>query len=281
MIFATGRAELLRARVLLAGSAACRLGAPEATRAEAIPGARVLREAGMTRAEGHRMIRWLGAAALSVVGAGVVTGVPMLLLLLPLLVLISWRCLERRAFRRAESFERDYTALLISLSSGIRTGLDPLVALGQSGELFPSTAIIRGELARVRAALDQGGREDEVILGFARDIRHPDIQLFRTAFILARREGSSLAECLHRLARVTRQRQSFRRKIRGAVAMQRLSAFGIGGCALLIGAFQIVTNSSAVAAALEHPVGTRLLGLGLMLILGGLAWMLHLTRVRL
>lgn len=186
--------------------------------------------------------------------------------------------LKKSAFTRAEGFEKDYTALLLALASSVRTGLDPLVALSNSEELFEPRSEVRKELRALREGLERGGREDGVIRSFASTIDHPDVALFRSAFLLARREGSSLAECLQRLARVTRQRQSFRRKIRGAVAMQKLSAIGIAGCTVAIGAIQALTNPAAIKAALAHPLGQRGLGLGVLLVLVGVGWMLRMGR---
>ena len=186
----------------------------------------------------------------------------------------------RAAFRRAESFERDYPAFLLALCSSIRTGLDPLSALQNLEQLFPANAELGRELSQLNAAIAAGRSEEQAISAFGRTIRHPDITLFRTAFLLARRQGSSLGEALHRLSRVTRTRQSFRRKMRGAVAMQRLSAFGILFCALAIGFFQAITSPAALRDAISDPIGKQALSAGLALILIGIVWMIRLTRQR-
>jgi Flp pilus assembly protein TadB len=185
-----------------------------------------------------------------------------------------------RNFRRVNNFEKDYTALLVSLASAIRSGLDPLAALCQSQNLFQPQSEVSIAVGKFKTQLEKGVSEEEAIMGFASDIAHPDISLFRSSFILARKEGSSLGECLHRLARVTRQRQSFRRKIRAAVAMQKLSAIGISGCAIIIGIIQFVSNPKAVSLALAHPIGSKILMAGVGLIITGLVWMLNISRTR-
>lgn len=180
--------------------------------------------------------------------------------------------------KRAANFERDYPAFLLSLASSIRTGLDPLAALLASEKLFDDASVIKSELVKFKADIESGKTETESIKAFARSIIHPDIQLFRVGYLLARREGSSLAECLQRLAKVTRHRQSFRRKAKSAVAMQRLSAFGIGGCAVLICGIQSIGNPKIIADALSHPVGMRLLIAGALLIASGIFWMIRMTK---
>ena len=128
--------------------------------------------------------------------------------------------------------------------------------------------------------LERAVPEDVALQRFAITIAHPDIQLFRSTFVLARKEGASLAQCLRRLARVTRQRQSFRRKVRSSVAMQRLSAFGIAGCAIAILSIQVITNIDALRDAYADPLGSKALLAGGGLITIGIVWMLQLAKAR-
>ncbi len=183
-------------------------------------------------------------------------------------------------FSAIEGFERDYPAFLIALAASIRTGLDPLSAMVGLKDLFPATSSLGRELVTVASVIEAGDTEDAAIAAFGAEIAHPDLPLFRSAFLLARREGSSLGDCLERLASVTRARQSFRRKTKAAVAMQRLSAFGIAACAVLIGIMQATANFEAMKLAFSHPVGSRLLVVGALLVALGLSWMLHITRSR-
>lgn len=185
-----------------------------------------------------------------------------------------------KTFRLAESFESDYPAFLLALASAVKTGLDPVAAFCRTEELFMSGSVIRHELAKSRELLESGRSEEEVLRQFASTVAHPDLELFRTAFILSRKQGSSLAPCLHRLAKVTRRRQSFRRKMASAVAMQRLSAIGIAACASAMGIMQYITNPTAFAQALRDSTGSKALLLGAVLMTSGLSWMFFLTRRR-
>ena len=76
--------------------------------------------------------------------------------------------------------------------------------------------------------------------------------------------------------RVVRQRQSFRRKTRGALVMHRMSAVGITGCAALIGLLQLVANFDAVIQAMNHEVASKILIAALSLMLVGVFWMMNL-----
>jgi Flp pilus assembly protein TadB len=203
---------------------------------------------------------------------------PSLLLLIIAYLGLEYLWLKRKIVERARSFERDYTALLLSLASAVRTGLDPLVALSQAGELFSKSSVIRRELLIFKDNCDRGLTEELAIRGFASSIAHPDIALFRSAMILARKEGSSLSSCLERLARVTRQRQSFRRKVQAAVALQKISAIAIGACALVIISIQYSSNTSAFMAALSHPLASRVIWLGFGLVIIGIVWLSRMAK---
>ncbi len=212
------------------------------------------------------------------IAAGLRTGLP--LLAIPAVIFAAMCWLRRAVFRRAERFERDYPSMLVALASSIRTGLDPIVALQQAAELFSQESELGKELRKFVDAINAGQGEELALRRFGETINHPDIPLFRTAFLLARKEGSSLAKCLHRLARVTRNRQSFRRRMRASIAMQKLSSIGIAGCALLIVLFQAVVNNKALYMATAHPLGFRMLVAAGILMMLGLVGMFRMTRAR-
>jgi len=236
---------------------------------------------GISYEELHRRLRVLLLVAAASFFVAFLCRQPLVLFLPVGACLIEYWRLSRRVFTRAENFERDYTSLLLSLASAVRTGLDPLAALCHAHELFPQDTELAAELRLVNRGIERGLTEDEVIARFASSVNHPDLDLFRTAFLLARKEGASLGDSLQRLVRVTRNRQSFRRKIRTALATQKLSAIGIAGCAVAIGFLQFVSNHQALSLALNHPVAVKILIFGAALILFGLGWMLQLSREKL
>ncbi|MGI6523797.1 MAG: type II secretion system F family protein [Bdellovibrionota bacterium] len=235
---------------------------------------------GLQQSEIKKYLRHIIFVVLAIILFVIIVGRFELLLAVPIYVAIEYLLLQRIAWKRTEDFERDYVPFLLSLASGVRTGMDPFVAICECGSLFPSTSSLRKEVSDLQEKVSRGVSEDTAVREFAASILHPDIQLFRSTFILARREGSSLGDSLRRLGRVTRQRQSFRRKLKGALAMQRLSAIGITGCAVLIGLLQAVTNIDALKDAFNHPLGSLAMMFGVGLIALGLVWMLYLSRRR-
>lgn len=205
---------------------------------------------------------------------GIVAGLACLIL--GMLVLL----LNERRFRkqRMRNVERDLPALLTSVASSVRAGIDPLVALSEAREFIPTDSPIAAELERYHRSLAAGGNEDEILDQLFQAVTTPDIELFKGCLRLSRKLGSSLAEPLHRVTRVVRQRQSFRRKTRAALAMHRMSAIGISACAALIALMQAVMNPDGIRLVMAHSVGSALLISGGLLIAVGVVWMMSLGR---
>jgi len=185
------------------------------------------------------------------------------------LLLGSYYYLRQRSKNRTLAFERDYPTFLLSLASAVKTGLDPLSAISHTTELLPNDGILTEELKNFLTRVNSSLSEEEAIFFFGQSINFPDLSLFRIALLLARGEGASITSALERLNRITRTRQSFRRKIRGSLAMQRLSSIGITFCSIGILFFQATTNREAFFNTLEHPIGKSAFFIGgLFLIIG-------------
>jgi tight adherence protein B len=185
---------------------------------------------------------------------------------------------RRKERQRCSLLERDLPTLLTSVASSVRAGVDPLVAVAGAKDFFPVGSEMQRELVSFSQALSAGGDEYETIDAFMLGVPSPEADLFKRCLTMSRRHGASLAEPLHRITKVIRQRHSFRRKTGAALAMHRLSAFGIALCAATIALIQFITNASAVRGALADSVGRTLLSIGALLIALGVFWMTRMGR---
>jgi Flp pilus assembly protein TadB len=180
--------------------------------------------------------------------------------------------------KRMQSFEREYPALLVALASMTKAGNDPFIAMLECRELFSCNSEMYQQLEAVSEAIAHGKTEKEALREFGKALEFVELDLLRSVLILGRQEGASLGNALMRLARVTRQRQSFYRKAQGSLAMQRLSTLGILICAISIVFMQYVANPEAVHLAITHPIGSLALSGGLLLVVVGGAWMIWLSQ---
>lgn len=180
--------------------------------------------------------------------------------------------------RRRDSLDRDLPALLTSVASSVKAGLDPLAALVEARDYFPKATPLSDELECLRRGLSSGDDEVAIINRFLSGYGNQDGELFKRCLLLSRRHGASLAEPLHRITKVVRARHSFRRKVRAALVMHRMSAIGIAVCALIVGAIQAAMNMSGVVMALHHATGRIFIIVGASLIISGVCWMLSMGR---
>lgn len=219
----------------------------------------------------------LGAVVIGIVGCGV-GGVALGATMTSIGLGAVCLGVSLRARRNRRAVDRDLPALLTSVASSVRAGIDPVTALITAREYLQKSAPVARELEQVRDRLVNGEDEEAVLEGFLSIYASQEGELFKRCLILSRRHGSALAEPLHRITKVVRQRQSFRRKVSAALAMHRMSAIGIALCAVAMGALQFGMNPHAIDIAVHHPVGGLLLVVGASLIALGVVWMMVMGR---
>jgi len=173
----------------------------------------------------------------------------------------------------------DLVALLQSLAAAIRSGMDPIMALERSGESLGESSYLSQEVSRLILRItDESIPLETALKEFANDIQDPCLDLFRHALKLAHDDGASISTCLQRLSRVTRQRQSFDRKVKSALAMQKLSTIGLLACAGIMLTTQALTNLEAITRTFSNPLSLSVMIFGLTLLISGGLMMSMLAR---
>lgn len=173
----------------------------------------------------------------------------------------------------------DLVALLQSLSAAIRSGMDPILALERSGKSLGKDSYLSREVASLITQINDEGVPLHSALGkFAINIEDPCLDLFKHALRLAHEDGATISSCLQRLSRVTRQRQSFDRKVKSALAMQRLSTIGLLACASLMLITQALINFEAISRAFLNPLSLLVMLIGLTLLISGAVMMTTLAK---
>lgn len=189
---------------------------------------------------------------------------------------VAWSA-QQRTLRTG--VERDLPVFLLALAASLKSGASPCDALLRCGEHFKGS-LLGLEIDRFRARILSGRSEADAIATFGQEVPHPDLELFKSAYTISIRCGASLTGGLMRLSRVTRQRQSFARKSRAAVAAQKISLYAISGLVLIFVMVQVTLNQQAFLGVLSNPVGSRMLWAGSGLVLTGIVWMLTITSRR-
>lgn len=216
---------------------------------------------------------WTALIMLAEVCLAAATMNPLILGAIPATYYVLKVYLKTLARKRSLAFEQDYASTLQALSGAIKAGRDPLQALIDLEKIFDEESIVTAEIAKVRRAIETRQGETEAIRQFAATIDYPDTHFFRFAFLLARREGSGLAHCLHRLCKTTRDREEFRGNVKTNIMIQKISCYGI----IIIGLIGILLyffiHQEEFLLALNHPMGKIALGFGASALISGIFWL--------
>jgi tight adherence protein B len=105
-----------------------------------------------------------------------------------------------------------------------------------------------------------------------------DIRIFTTSLSIHRQTGGNVAQVLHRLANVVRDRMSYRRQLRVATSAGRLSAVVVGLAAPLLFVFFLTFRSEYLSEMIKSPLGQSLLIIALVLEVIGIVWITRLLK---
>jgi tight adherence protein B len=105
-----------------------------------------------------------------------------------------------------------------------------------------------------------------------------DVRILATTLIVHRHAGGNIAAVLDRLARVIRDRLSYRRQLRAATAGGRISAGVVSMITPALFLFFILVRPDYIASLLHSPLGQSLLVLTVFLEVVGLIWTARLLR---
>lgn len=192
---------------------------------------------------------------------------------------MNW-LLNKAMDKRFIAFDRDYAPFLLSLVGLLKTGMNPLTAIGAAAEGLEDGSLLKIEAELMLERLKLGTPEDQSIGAFAEDVYHPEIELFVQALLLSRRVGGNLSDTLDRLARQVRKRQFFRQSAVAAVAQQRGSIWVIVGVLVGLEVYLYYTNPDLVLGAFKEDFSWQVWQFGVTIILLGIFLIRQVTKIR-
>jgi tight adherence protein B len=194
-------------------------------------------------------------------------------------LLMNW-LLNMKVESRFKNFDNDYPSFLLSLVGLLKTGMNPVQALGAAAEALEPDALVRVEVELMLERLKLGVSEERSIGSFGEDIFHPEIELFVQALILSRRVGGNLSDTLDRLAKQVRKRQYFRSSANAAVGLQRGSIWFILAVLMGLEAYLYFQWPECITLTWTHPLGRKAGQAGLIGIILGLWWVRQVTKLK-
>ncbi len=93
----------------------------------------------------------------------------------------------------------------------------------------------------------------------------PEVRLFNTALMVQREVGGSLAELLHKLSDIIRDRFRIERLIKSLTAQNRVSAWTVCSVPPFLAVFMFFREAEMMAKTMAHPMGRMMFGVALVL----------------
>ena len=103
-------------------------------------------------------------------------------------------------------FLADYPTVLMAMTAEIKSGLSPLSALERAVRVLEPKNVLRKEALLMTAAIRRGVSQEIAVEKFAEKFDLPELDLFRSAFLLALAKGEKFFPPLERLAVMSRER---------------------------------------------------------------------------
>ena len=173
-----------------------------------------------------------------------------------------------KASRRAAAFEDQLPDLLMSIASTLKAGHS--FKQGIQAVVDEDIEPAGKELKRVLAETRLGRPLEESLAQMAERLKSENFAFIVTAVNVQNQVGGSLAGLFDTVADTVRQRQQFARKIKGLVAMGKMSAYVLVGLPFFVAGALTLLNPEYMAPLFHTPTGRNLVMVALlMMVIGG------------
>ena len=198
-------------------------------------------------------------------------------LALGLAVLPWWRVASRRR-TRIERIERQFPEALDLMGRAMR-----------AGHAFPSAVkMVADEMADpmgrdFRILFDEmnyGVPTNEALVHLAARVPVPDVSYFVVAVMIQRESGGNLAELLDKISTIVRERLKLLGEVRTLSAEGKLSAIILTALPFGVALVVNLVNPEFMQVLWTDPMGQRMVGVAIFMMLVGIMWMRSIIRIR-
>jgi tight adherence protein B len=186
----------------------------------------------------------------------------------------------RSVMARFKRFDKDYPPFLLSLVGLLKTGMNPLQALGTAAKSLEGDSLVREEVELMLERLRLGVSEERSIGAFGDEVYHAEIELFVQALLLSRSVGGTLSDTLERLAKQVRRRQYFRMMAVAAIGLQRGSIWFIIAIQVSLMTFIYFILPSFIEESFAQPMGWQVWQFGVAVMILGMYWVRKVSNIR-
>jgi len=245
---------------------------------------------------GKRMKRFVGASAMAVSPAELIVmslalgafglflpglfGKPPIFgaaLGLGLAVLPWWRVASRRSERIAK-IERQFPEALDLMGRSMRAGHAFPSAVKMVADEMPDP--LGRDFRILFDEMNYGVPTNEALTRLAERVPVPDVSYFVVAVMIQRESGGNLAELLDSIAKIVRDRLRLLGEVRTLSAEGKLSAYILTALPFAVALLVNLVNPEFMSVLFTDPMGHKMVGVALFMMLSGILWMRSIIRIR-
>ncbi|TPQ37610.1 MULTISPECIES: type II secretion system F family protein [Cupriavidus] len=204
-------------------------------------------------------------APLMLVGAAVAAVLPVLHIM-------------RLRAKRIQQMESQLPDAVDMIARALRAGHSFSGALGMVGQEMK--APIAPEFRTTFEEINYGIALDEAMTNLAIRVPVGDLRYFVIAVLIQRESGGNLAEILDTIGNMVRERLKLFAKIRVLSAEGRMSAWVLGLLPFATGGMILVVNPDFMKVLWEDPIGLKMVGAAVGMMMLGVLWMRKIIRIR-
>ncbi len=196
---------------------------------------------------------------------------------LGLAVLPWWRVSNRRS-KRIERIERQFPEALDLMGRSMRAGHALPSAIKMVADELPEP--LGRDFRILFDEMNYGVPTNEALQHLAERVPLPDVSYFVVAVMIQRESGGNLAELLDSIAKIVRGRLQLLGEVRTLSAEGKLSAYILTALPFGVALVVNLVNPGFMSLLWTDPLGHKMVGAALLMMLLGILWMRKIIRIR-
>lgn len=209
-----------------------------------------------------------------------VWAVPLLakLIIIGLLTAIPYGMLRRARRQRLIKIEQQLPEAADFIARALRSGHSFTNVLQMVGSELPEP--LCGEFRAAHEEINYGVPLNEALHNLADRIPLTDLRYLVIAVLIQRESGGNLAEILHNISHIIRERLKLVAQVRVLSAEGRMSAWILGLLPFVVIVLMSATSPKYISLLWTDPTGVKLLWYGAGMILIGVLWLRRVIHIR-
>jgi tight adherence protein B len=188
-----------------------------------------------------------------------------------------WRVSSRRS-KRVARFEQQFPEALDLMGRAMRAGHALPTAVKMVGDELSEP--LGRDFRLLFDEMNYGVPTNEALVRLADRVPLSDVSYFVVAVMIQRESGGNLAELLDKISAIVRERLKLQGEIRTLSAEGRLSAIILTALPFGVGIMVNLVNPEFMSLLWTDPLGHRMVGTALFMMVLGMLWMRRIIRIR-